>query len=123
MDKGTVSEVKDKIKSLVSHRGTLKAKITKFENRLPNFESRGSITELKLRLSKVEALWDEFDQIQTEIEILDQTQVNERDLFEDNYFKVVATASTMIASLQQNQSDSLQPLMINTSPNTNTRAV
>ncbi|XP_060536764.1 uncharacterized protein LOC132708412 [Cylas formicarius] len=89
-------------KSLINKRGILKARLTKFESRISQFEQQEiSLSELKLRLKKIEETWEEFDKIQSELEILDASQVNERDVFEDNYFRVVSKASTMTESLEK----------------------
>lgn len=46
------------------------------------------------RLEKAEELWTEFDKVQTEIELADdtETQANHRDAFEATYFSVVSRA-------------------------------
>lgn len=81
--------------------GILKQKVTKFSNRLIHFETVGSITELQLRLTKIEEIWDGFDQLQTELEELDPSQASSRESFEDNYFSVVAKARIIIDSVAQ----------------------
>ncbi|KAM3956946.1 ecdysone oxidase-like [Aphomia sociella] len=59
------------------------------------------ITELECRLSKIESLYSEFDDLQAEAEMLcgsADSQERERDKFENQYLETVALACTMLAN-------------------------
>uniref|UniRef100_V5I888 Uncharacterized protein n=1 Tax=Anoplophora glabripennis TaxID=217634 RepID=V5I888_ANOGL len=89
----------DKLRSLITKRGVLKSHITRFANFIAGFqENNRSITELKVRLEKIEVMWEDFINIQTEIEILDNSgsQLEEHEGFEENYFHVVCKARELV---------------------------
>lgn len=89
---------------LINLRTNLKQKLTKFENRLAVFNIQGSQTELTLRLEKIEEIWKEFDKVQTELELIDSSESEERDSFEDQYFRVIEQGQTYLQLLQSPQS-------------------
>ncbi|XP_012542665.2 uncharacterized protein LOC105840305 [Monomorium pharaonis] len=79
---------------LKKKRGIIKGQLSKFTTFVDRFTDAGSVTELVARLEKAEALWSEFDKIQTEIELADdsEAQAGHRDAFEASYFVVIARA-------------------------------
>ena len=81
------------LNKLIQQRGKVKGSLTRFAN----FLNKGnySTTELKSRLDKIDNLWEEFDVVQSEIEILDPDQPDqeiEREEFENSFFKYTALA-------------------------------
>lgn len=56
------------------------------------------VEEMKLRLAKIEEIWDIYDKTQTKLEMLVPTpnRKMERMEFEDNYFRLFAIASKLI---------------------------
>lgn len=91
------------MKELIAKRGILKAQLTKFTtfvNELANNQTK--IGELRPRLIKLEQVWSGFGDIQTQIELMDETdaQSAERDSFENKYFAVVAQAEPYLHSTQ-----------------------
>jgi len=62
---------------------------------------------LKLRLDKLESLFDEFDLIQTEIEGLDESdsQQEERIKFENKFFSIKAVVVNELSSQEQQSPD------------------
>uniref|UniRef100_V5GP76 Uncharacterized protein n=1 Tax=Anoplophora glabripennis TaxID=217634 RepID=V5GP76_ANOGL len=96
------SEQSQEHKILIAKRGSIKEQITRFSNFLAGFhDNKRSITELKVPLEKIEKLAVEFDQIQTEIEMLDNLETNERDIFEDNYYAHVGKAKDFLQNINQ----------------------
>lgn len=91
-------ELAEQINSLVTKRGQCKAKLTRFTNFISKFDESKTIIELQARLDKMDPLWSEFEQIQSDIESLDisNAQDSERESFEDAYFNIVARARQII---------------------------
>lgn len=93
----TVKNSEDNLKDSVRRRGVIKGKLTRFGKFFNGFltNEKRNFTELKLRCEKLNALYDEFDTIQTEIEELDESlaQLNERTVFENDFFAIQAAAS------------------------------
>ncbi|CAH2207612.1 jg6931, partial [Pararge aegeria aegeria] len=92
-----------KLQELVKKRGSYKGRLTKFENYLDNLNNVSDCSqldklELKLRMNKIESLYTEFDEVQTNIECLSlpeeehQNQCLQRSEFESQYFSVMARA-------------------------------
>ncbi|XP_052741125.1 uncharacterized protein LOC128198690 isoform X2 [Bicyclus anynana] len=95
-----------KIKELTKLRGSVKGKLTIFQNYLSSFDdsnhddlTENQINELECRLNKVDSLHVEFDKFQTELEMLseDPSQLfSEREEFDQKYFSLVASARTIM---------------------------
>lgn len=85
-------------KNLILKRGQQKAKLTRFASFLN--EESDDITRIKVRAAKIESVWQEFDEIQSEIEKIDETEINtnEREEFENQYCNLMAKAENIIAS-------------------------
>lgn len=77
---------------LKKRRGIIKGQLSKFVTFIDRFDAANNMPELTVRLEKVEQLWTDFDKIQTEIELTDETQANHRDAFEASYFAVIGRA-------------------------------
>lgn len=98
----TVNEELNKLKSL---RRINIAQINRFETFLNNISSTDNkIEEIKIRLQKVDDEWYAFQKIQCEIELnsvdnLD-SELEERQLFEDKYFSLTSLARTLIEDFQ-----------------------
>lgn len=82
----------EELKQLTQKRGQSKSKLTRFKTFIDSITEQTSITELKLRLAKLDGIFAEFEDIQTRIETLDSSdeQVGERDAFETLFYKVAA---------------------------------
>ncbi|KAG7307103.1 hypothetical protein JYU34_007243 [Plutella xylostella] len=93
------------LKDLNTLRGTKKGALTKFRNYVMPLSTCTvetitslQIKELTIRLTKIENLFFEFDNIQTRIELLcdDEQQYLERELFESQYYSTVSIAQEII---------------------------
>ena len=87
-------------KALRFKRGTLKAKLTRFQTFLSSIEEEESLTQLKVRLGNIEPLINEFEHIQDQLEKENgfESELQERDEFESNYCSLVAKAKEKIDS-------------------------
>nr|CAI5820879.1 unnamed protein product [Callosobruchus analis] len=91
---------------LVRRRGIMKAKISRFSTFLDEIsiqDDASKIIELKNRLAKVEEIYTEFEDIQSQIEQETSDIVasnSERELFEDIYFSVIARAQQKESATQ-----------------------
>jgi len=93
----------------IRKRGVAKGKLTRFGSFFAAFQRKENpnYTELKLRLDKLESLFDEFDNIQTEIEGLDasDSQQEERIKFENDFFSIQAAAVNELLSQELESAD------------------
>jgi len=80
-----------------AHLHTLKTHLTKFRNFLDKYSSE-HFHQLKLRASKLESYFSEFEELQEQIEIIDEgdSQNKERDEFENNYYELLAEAEVKL---------------------------
>ncbi|XP_045767942.1 uncharacterized protein LOC123869187 isoform X3 [Maniola jurtina] len=91
-------------KELIKLRGSIKGKLTIFQNFVNSLDkcdhiSETQYNELECRLSKIDSLQNDFDKFQTELEILsdDTSQLLlEREEFDTKYFSLVAEARTIM---------------------------
>ncbi|KAJ8944266.1 hypothetical protein NQ318_009643 [Aromia moschata] len=82
-----MAEAAERLRPLIAKRGQLKAQIT--------------------RLEKIELVWDQFSNIQSDIEILDDSdaQRKEGEFFEEQYFSVVSKAKELLAEFQETKTN------------------
>ena len=111
-DRTTSTELKD----LITQRSSVKGRLTKFKNYIDTISnlpalSNIQLTELNLKLDNVKALSNKFDTLQSQIEILNPSnisdEINERDAIEQNFVAHIAMAQNIIDSNKGN-SDSFQ---------------
>lgn len=84
-------------------RTNVKSQLTRFLNYLDSEELELNISTLRIRLEKAEPLFDKYDEIQSEIELLAdgnqielEAQARNQETFENNYFKAIAKARGII---------------------------
>ncbi|KAJ8961315.1 hypothetical protein NQ314_005964 [Rhamnusium bicolor] len=86
-------------------RGQYKAQLTRFTSfvdSLPDFmDNKKKISELQTRLNKLETVYDDFEKVQSSIELVDESdeQIKERELFENQFYTIVAVANVKISSI------------------------
>lgn len=96
---------------LKTKRGVIKGKLTRAQSYFDKIDKTeindAIIAKLTERLAKVEPLWDEFNEIQTELEILNESNVSEvnlnaqnREEFEDSYFDLVGEIKAVLVKQQ-----------------------
>lgn len=101
-----------KVRDLIKKRGIIKGRFTKFSNYLKLLICEADlnnqqIVDLKLRMKGITNLFTEFNNIQTQIEEcvpdtgLDE-QLTQRELFEDNYYTVLAQAECVCSKFTVN---------------------
>ncbi|XP_047989959.1 uncharacterized protein LOC125229208 [Leguminivora glycinivorella] len=93
------------IKVLIKQRATFKTKVTQFLtylnplNSCPNL-NRLQVSELNIRLTKIEEIYSDYDSVQSDIENIceiSEEQYAEREAFETRYFGAVALAREVLA--------------------------
>jgi len=96
--------------ALKSRRGQLKAHLTRFVMHLENVDKNKEInrTELKCRREKIEEVWQEFEQVQSAIELLLNDEESEeattyRVEFEETYFKAVSICEDLMYERRNEQ--------------------
>lgn len=85
----------EELKALISQRGLLKAQLTRFVTFVDNLAiDKSKISEISRRLSKLDLVWNSFNEVQTKIELLDSSAetLEEREIFENKYFESVSRA-------------------------------
>lgn len=90
--------LEEQVKTLITRRGIAKSQLTRFITYINKPENQAKIWEISSRLDKAKLLLDEFNSVQDEIEIIDNTdvQINERIEFEDRYFEIMAKANNIM---------------------------
>ncbi|KAG5861322.1 hypothetical protein JTB14_009350 [Gonioctena quinquepunctata] len=93
----------EEVKILKIKRGHIKGRLTRFSTFLESlqFTDKAEIIELESRLEKNNETYSEFDEVQDEIEILENTQeqMKYREVFGNDYFKLVAEAKLSISQM------------------------
>ncbi|KAJ8940648.1 hypothetical protein NQ318_012731 [Aromia moschata] len=105
-----MAEAAERLRPLIAKRGQLKAQITRFLSFSNNVENNDNIRlklEITTRLEKIELVWDQFSNIQSDIEILDDSdaQRKEGEFFEEQYFSVVSKAKELLAEFQETKTN------------------
>lgn len=96
------------LKTLTKQRATLKTKVTQFITYLDSLNccpklNRIQVGELNIRLSKMEELYSDYDNVQSDIENvceIPDDQYKDREGFESRYFGVIAQAREVLARNQ-----------------------
>jgi hypothetical protein len=92
-----------KLEALKRKRTSLKARITRIQNFVSNFQSNDNdVSPLETRKTFIEQIFKEYDEVQTEIESLDlsseaiETQTQDRDEIDLKYLDVLSSIQTKI---------------------------
>ncbi|XP_050669384.1 uncharacterized protein LOC126968409 [Leptidea sinapis] len=92
-----------KLKELIKKRGSFKAKLTQFTNffkLLPTDELDSfQVAELECRLGVMKSLYKDFDDLQTQLELLSENaddMYQEREAFETQYFTQMSRARSLL---------------------------
>lgn len=85
------------LKELSRKRGVIKAQLTRLESFIHGFTNE-KLSQIPTRLEKCGDWWNEFENIQFQIETLDDSedQLLERDSFENAYFDVVSRLKALL---------------------------
>nr|CAH7736559.1 unnamed protein product [Callosobruchus chinensis] len=103
------------LRDLIRKRGALKAQLTLFKKFHTQFENamqdasladieKARIIELELRVDKNERMFQEFDQVQTQIEAQSDdldAQMIERDNFETTFYAIISSCKRYIDQRQK----------------------
>nr|XP_022909145.1 uncharacterized protein LOC111420399 [Onthophagus taurus] len=84
-------------KVLTVNRGQIKARITRFETYIEKALPENA-NEARIRLEHVKDALAEFNEIQSELELIDENELtgNERDNFENKYFAILSKATEFV---------------------------
>lgn len=90
-------------KELIKRRASYKGRITAFSTYLnslniPSLTST-DITELQLRIGKIKSIFEQYDEVQLQLESLAESidiQLSERNEFESNYYRLLARAQNIV---------------------------
>lgn len=116
----TIAPESNELRSLIQKRGQVKGKLTRFNSFLESLSENSNLTQLKLRMQKLENILTEFEEIQAQIEEHDLSDSQEeRESFETLYYELAAQGEDYIRNNTPSQS-SIASNHSNTSPNTNT---
>jgi len=88
---------------LIKKRSHIKAKLTRFVNFLNDCDNdEQKRQEAQSRLEKIELIWKDFDAVQTELEDLNEAELEgeERDSFENRFHRAITKARNIISTLQ-----------------------
>lgn len=99
------------LKDLVKQRGQIRARLTLFEKYLsPLLDCKETsaviLNELRLRCNKMRDLSCNFEEIQSQIEMLDEDtskQMEEREATENNFFNLIARAQSLLEYFENQQ--------------------
>lgn len=90
-------------RELVKKRGSFKGRLTVFVNYLDTLTdiklSSCDVTELRLRMSKLESLYEQYDGVQLQLECISdniKTQLSERSEFESVYYKALSRSQELL---------------------------
>lgn len=106
----------DEFKNLINKRSTIKGRLTKFKTNLDVLNtleiiSQIEINKLSLKLSRFEALFKDFDVVQSRIEILNCEKVDvelaTRELIEQDFDHCIAFARVLIERHTPNSTENL----------------
>lgn len=105
---------------LIRKRTTIKAKLTSFHSFLKKLENEPTkCRELSIRLECAENLLTEYEDIQSQIEIMTkEIDVDERTKFEDSYYTIIALGR-QATSVGQQSTHSTAPLAADITAQTN----
>lgn len=93
------------LKSLSTKRSNIKGRLTKFKNHVEHLQTLENVSELEInklamKLSRIEALFLEFDELQNQIECFNESnrdqELNTRDVFEQDFDHYICIAQDLI---------------------------
>jgi TolA-binding protein len=98
------------LKSLISKRGIIKGRVTRFKSFLDVPENRVKLLEIQRRIQELQSYFREFESIHLQIQALDANQAKEEELFkfEDEFFDTISSADAIVKSIE-NTSGTQQP--------------
>lgn len=103
-----MTEVDGNVQQLKAKRGCVKAKLTRTRNFIESIDmgelDSALISNLELRLNKIEPLWDEFNELQSQIEVLEsRCEDDVRDEFETSYFELISNVKLIIKEYERGE--------------------
>ena len=97
------------INSLIIRRGQLKGQLTRFGSYVKDNKDSIEIEQLTHRREKIKVIWDDFEQVQTQIEeekgVSEESEMYRID-FEELYFKSMADCDKIMKNVSMTSSHS-----------------
>lgn len=97
-------------KELIKKRGSIKGRLTAFGTYLLALDvstmNSSEARELQLRIGKIESLYDQYDEVQLKLECHCENielQINERNDFEKQYYKLLSDAQETLETYKKSQ--------------------
>ncbi|KAH9640964.1 hypothetical protein HF086_015060, partial [Spodoptera exigua] len=95
-------------RDLIKKRGSFKGRLTAFVNFLDSLKdktfTRCDVSELQLRMGKIESLYEQYDEVQLRLECIAddiKLQVSERSDFESLYYKSLSRAQNILTDFNK----------------------
>lgn len=117
---GSQDSATTKLAELKARRSSVKGQITKFANYLKALDKDESLTsiqinELSLKINKMKDIYPRFDELQSEIEVLNsryqELELAERDIIENSLYSNIAAAQDKLDEASRSKADSDQSFM------------
>lgn len=83
--------------SLKARRGQIETSLDRFCKFISEKVNNTSIIEIQTRLERIQFQFQEFDIVQSNLEILDELEFNVREPIEEKFFKNISKAKILIA--------------------------
>lgn len=97
------------LKNLIKQRAIFKRQLTSLANYVINNDADIHPTKLRMKLARIEMAFDEFENVQDKIELLEVNQSNERIAIEQLYDDVLATAEGILKHCNSDITAELSP--------------
>jgi SpoVK/Ycf46/Vps4 family AAA+-type ATPase len=83
---------------LIQRRGQIKARLTRFQKYFQEFDPDTGLTQIKLRLTKLDDSWSEYEEVQSDLELVceEESQQGDRENFETSHFEIVAAVQPYV---------------------------
>ncbi|XP_059047190.1 uncharacterized protein LOC131842634 [Achroia grisella] len=117
LSQSSLGTIRSNLKELVTKRSSIKGQITKFKNYLSQLKDQDQfsnieLAELNIKITKFEGLSIKFDNLQSDIEVLNADnidfEIEERDNIERDIIIGIATAKTLVEAHTDNAKDQSQ---------------
>lgn len=85
-----------KLLELKKEKRAFRTKFTKFVNFMKNEQNKAKLTEIHLRIQKIEGILEKFEDVQSQIDVLSNTNSTDYDIFEFTYYSELSFAHDLL---------------------------
>lgn len=94
--------VDERIQVLKRRRANIKAACTRCKNYFDTFNvSNQNIIQAKIRLEKLNESWSQYNEVQAELELLVETEIADREFFENSFFVLSSKIKLIINNAEE----------------------